>query len=787
MRAHNCNWGQPMMTQVESALPGFRIAVRELCGFTARRGGLDLRFTPAPSALEGMAGHRAVAARRAPGYEAEIALSGRFEALEVRGRADGFDASLHRVEEIKTYKGRLDRQSPAQRELHWAQARVYGWLMCAARGFDAIDIALIYFDIDTERETEFVEQWTAVALRAHFEEHCRRFIHWARQEAAHRTARDGALRELAFSHQEFRAGQRDLAEAVYRATARGRVLLAQAPTGIGKTAGTIFPALKAMPGQSIDKLFYLSAKTSGRQLALNALHDLRASGAAPVRVLEMVAREKACEHPGSACHGDACPLARGFYDRLPEARADALSEPAQLLDQESVRSVALVHGVCPYYLSQELARWVDVVVGDYNYFFDAGGLLHALTLANDWRVALLVDEAHNLTDRARSMYSAALEPAALGQAMRSPTAMASPRVKKALAAVKRQWVALDEGQSTDYAVHDAFPKSLLGALMQCVQAASEHFADHPDMLDAQLQAFQMEVLQVLRLLESFGDHSLVDQQRADPPGRLHSRGSGPGSVISIRNIVPAPHLAGRWEAAHAATLFSATLQPMRFHADLLGLPGDHLTLAVASPFHADQLSVRVARHISTRYAHRSQSVAQVVQLMARQFEARPGNYLAFFSSYEYLQQVADALGQQHPRIAHWRQSRRMAEAEQREFLARFTETSQGIGFAVLGGAFAEGIDLPGKRLIGAFLATLGLPQFNAVNEQISRRMDTIFTGCGHDYTYLYPGLQKVVQAAGRVIRTPQDEGVIHLMDDRFASPQVRQLLPAWWRVPHLRG
>ncbi|QNP50527.1 ATP-dependent DNA helicase [Diaphorobacter aerolatus] len=754
----------------------YRIAVRELCAFTAKSGDLDLRFTPAPTALEGIAGHGKVTGRRdGTSYESEILLKSHYQNLQVCGRADGFDTKARRLEEIKTFKGRLDRQSPAQRALHWAQARIYGWLLCEARGLESLDIALVYFDIDSERETLFTEHWSAVDLRDFFEAQCRLFMAWALLEAAHRRERDAALQALAFSHPQFRAGQRELAEAVYRATTKGRVLLAQAPTGIGKTVGTIFPALKAMPGQRIDKLFYLSAKTSGRQLALDALRELRDEGRASLRVLEMVAREKSCENPGSACHGDACPLASGFYDRLPQARADALAEPSQLLDQESVRSVALVHGICPYYLSQELARWVDVVVGDYNYFFDFGGLLRALTQANEWRVALLVDEAHNLMDRARGMFSATLSPEALKLAAQSSTADAAPRVKKALASVKRQWSALNKAQVGDYAVHEAFPSSLLNALTQCVQSIGEHFADHPDTLDADVHGFQMEVLQVLRLLENFGDHSLIDMQRSKA---LHAKAGE--TDISVRNIVPAPYLAERWADVHAATLFSATLQPMAFHADLLGLPERHATLEVGSPFRAEQLAVHVARHISTRYAHRAASIEPVVRLMAAQFAARRGNYLAFFSSYEYLEQVADALSRDHPQIPLWRQSRRMAEAQQREFLGQFTESSQGIGFAVLGGAFAEGIDLPGRRLIGAFLATLGLPQLNPVNEQISERMNQLFAGKGYDYTYLFPGLQKVVQAAGRVIRTPQDEGVIHLMDDRFSRAQVRALLPAWW-------
>ena len=771
----------------------YTVAVRELCEFTAKQGDLDLRFTPAPTALEGMAGHAMAASRRGPGYCAEVTLSGSYRTLQVRGRADGYDAGARRVDEIKTFKGRLDRQPASHRQLHWAQARVYGWLLCERDQLAHIDVALVYVGVGTQQETVFTERHSADALRQHFETQSQRFMAWAEQQVAHRAARDAALGALAFPFGDFRAGQRPLAEAVYKAAVAGRCLLAQAPTGIGKTMGPRFPLLKAAAAQRIDKVFFLAAKTSGRQTALDAL--ARLSGSAPVlplRVLELVAREKACEHPGNACHGDSCPLAKGFYDRLPAARAEALAPssagaPAPALLQTRVREVALQHGVCPYYLSQELARWADVVVGDYNYYFDLGGLLHGLAQANGWRTALLVDEAHNLVERARKMFTAELHPAALAQARSSPAAAQHPPVKKALDRVRRAWVALDKAHPASYTVLETFPGKLLAALQQCTTTLTEHFTDHPSEPTEHtraLQAFYFDALHLQRMADLLDAHSMVDITQAGAAYRPeHQRAPKPGeSVVCIRNVVPAPFLQPRLAAAHTGTLFSATLQPARYYADLLGLPDNHVWVEVESPFAAQQLQVHVARHISTRYPHRAASLAPIAALMAQQFRARPGNYLAFFSSYDYLQQAAALFAQQHPDVPHWCQSRRMPEGEQREFLARLNDTSQGIAFAVLGGAFAEGIDLPGKRLIGAFLATLGLPQINPVNEQIRERMQALF-GAGYDYTYLYPGLQKVVQAAGRVIRTPSDEGVVHLMDDRFARDEVRRLLPGWWAVP----
>ncbi|ANH67432.1 ATP-dependent DNA helicase [Mitsuaria sp. 7] len=766
----------------------YTVAVRELCEFTAKQGDLDLRFTPAPTAQEGIAGHALVYERRGPSYRREVTLSGEFGELRVRGRADGFDPERRRLEEIKTFRGSIDRQRPTHRRLHWAQAKVYAWLLCQAEALPDIEVALVYLDLGSQEETVLLERCTAAELQAHFESLCERFLAWAVLELDHRERRDAALQTLSFPFGDFRVGQRPLAEAVYRAAATGRCLLAQAPTGIGKTMGTIFPLLKAAPGQRVDKVFFLAAKTSGRQTALDAIERLvdrdDASGASvtpntsvPLRVLELVARDKACEHPDLACNGESCPLAKGFYDRLPAARSAALRighDTGVALTRAAVREAALAHDVCPYYLSQELTRWADVVVGDYNYYFDHGALLHGLTQVNQWRIGLLVDEAHNLVERGRKMFSATLSPERLFQARQSSGASASPLVRKALDKVRRAWRAIDKAQAEPYAAYETFPEALLSALQHSIAVVSEHLAAHPDEVEPALLDFHFETLHVTRAVESFGPHSLVDVQK---PPSLH--GKTAPSVLCIRNIVPAPFLKPRLAAAHTSTLFSATLQPQGFHADLLGLPENHVSVEVASPFDASQLQVHVASHISTRYQHRRASLQPIADLIAAQYGRAPGNYLAFLSSYDYLEQVADLLGERHPDVPQWRQSRRMSEAQQRQFLDRFTVDGRGVGFAVLGGAFAEGVDLPGRRLIGAFLSTLGLPQVNAVNEQIRARMDQLF-GAGYDYTYLYPGLQKVVQAAGRVIRTTEDRGVVHLIDDRFARAEVQRLLPVWW-------
>ncbi|ABE43310.1 ATP-dependent DNA helicase [Polaromonas sp. JS666] len=782
----------------------YLVAVRALCAFTAKHGDLDLRFTPSPSAQEGMAGHALVAARRGESYQAEVSLQGDYKTLTVRGRADGYDPALNQLEEVKTFRGDLHAMAENRRQLHWAQLKIYGWLLCAEKNLPDINLTLVYFDVASLQETPLTEQFSAASLKQYFETQCERFLAWASQELAHRKARDAALKALEFPHPEFRPGQRALAGAVYKTAQAGTCLMAQAPTGIGKTMGTVFPLLKAVPGQQLDKLFFLAAKTPGRKLALDALERIRASSTAapektqakppplplPLRVLELVARDKACEHPDKACHGDSCPLAKGFYDRLPQARSAAIGHAAArgVLDKSALRAVALAHQVCPYYLSQELVTWSDVVVGDYNYYFDTSALLHSLASTNQWRVSVLVDEAHNMVERGRKMYSALLDQAQLQQVH----ALAPKAVKASLQRLDKSLQDLHQAQQArqeSYQVYPELPASFLKVLQQALTHITDFLLANPTRVDGALQDFYFEALHFSRMADAFGEHSLFDVTLRQEPGEQNALQAGPDTAqLNIRNVVPAPFLAPRFAAAQSVALFSATLSPKNYYTDTLGLPAGTVWTDVQSPFLAEQLAVKAVSDISTRFQHRNDSLSPIVDLMARQYEGQPGNYLAFLSSYDYLQKLAALFRQRYPHIPMWEQTRGMEEAARDAFLARFTPASTGIGFAVLGGSFAEGIDLPGDRLIGAFIATLGLPQVNPVNEQIRERMGTNFGASqSYDYTYLYPGLQKVVQAAGRVIRTTSDRGVVYLMDDRFTRPEIQSLLPGWWEVVNLRA
>ncbi len=746
-----------------------RVAVRTLCEFAAREGDLDFRYTPAPSAEEGILGHQAIQSKRGYGYKSEYSLTGQCLGLELYGRVDVYNPHSGLLEEIKTHRGDLSRIRPHQRALHRAQLRAYGALLCKQESRKTLKLSLVYFNIGNNRETPVTETATAKELWQELEVLCDRYRLWAEQEALHREQRDHRLSGLHFPFKQFRPRQRQLAETVYKNAVKGGTLLLEAPTGLGKTLGTLFPALMAMPAADHDRLYYLTCRNTARQLAVDAMERLRAAQEAPqiwpLRTLELVAKSDACEHPDKACHGDSCPLAKGFFDRLPDARAEA-AQAGTTLTQEVLAKIAAGHNICPYFLAQEMARWCDVIIGDVNRMFDQSALLHGLTRQNNWKTSVLVDEAHNLVDRGRGMYSVQLDQQRLLKVRKT----APKALKPYLDRTARAWqgVIRDHSENGSTPVFlDDLPAALTGSLQGLVSGLTDYLADNPP--DLALQEVLFESVAFMKLAGSFGDHSLCEFRR---------EGRGRAS-LTIQNLVPADFLRDRFQAAASVLLFSATLSPGVYYRDLLGLPESSCFTSLPSPFSADQLQVHFTPGISTRQAHRQASAEPIAALIARQYRERPGHYLAFFSSFRYLHDVSEVLRKHAPDVRQRSQHPGMSPQQRKEFLAGFREESGSVAFAVLGGVFSEGIDLPGDQLIGAFVATLGLPPFDAWHEILKQRLHRRF-GAGYDYTYLIPGLQKVAQAAGRVIRTPDDRGVIWLIDDRFLQPTVRGLLPGWW-------
>ncbi len=757
------------------------MAVKTLCEFAARTGSLEFRYTPAPSAEEGINGHITVQQRRPDPYVSEYLLKGECAGLAITGRVDGYFARPDKayLEEIKTHRGNINRIGAGRRSLHWAQLKVYGALLCERDHRESIDLKLTYFEVRSEHEVHDTRTYTREELADYLHTLCSRYRSWAESELEHRSQRDDALQQLTFPYENFRAGQRSLSENVYKAARCESHLLLQAPTGIGKTVGVLFPALKAMPSADLDRLFFLTSRNTGRRLGLDGTRTLldRQSISVPLRVLELASREASCDYRENACHGDSCPLARGFFDRLPSARQEAIE--VSFLDHEALRVIARKHGICRYFLGQEMARWSDVVVGDVNYYFDQFALLNSLTVQNEWRVMPVIDEAHNLIERARGMYSIELSEAEMLYTIRKvPAPLLAP-----LSALEAAWSSLisqhfvehGEWQEHHHFYLHEVPEDLNAALYGLISAITDYLTDQPAAADVQHVLFT--ALGFLRLAERFADHSLCTLAfEVSPDTKCPRQGSG---RLRIDNLIPADHLLQRFKDAVTSVLFSATLSPPDYHRDLLGLPHETVFSNIDSPFLREQIDLRLVTNIGTRQQQRQKSLAPISARIAMQTNRTPGNYLVYVSSFEYLNALYQQLKTSNEDLRLLRQRPGMSPLEREQFIAELSDNRPSIGFAVLGGVFGEGIDLPGEKLIGVFIATLGLPPHDDLHEILRERLDKRY-GQGYDYTYLYPGLQKVIQAAGRLIRSPDDTGIIELIDDRFNRHDVLALLPEWW-------
>jgi DNA excision repair protein ERCC-2 len=746
------------------------VSVRTLCEFAARQGCLDNRYTPTPSAEDGRAAHATVQQRRNGNYQAEYALSGSFAGVDLRGRADGYrEQHTHGIpwlEEIKSHRGRLEKLNQHRRALHWAQLKVYGALLCQRDGLSKVQLNLCYVDIDNDTEHDLTDIFDADSLLDFAVNLCEAYFDWHTQEGRHREKRDEGLLNLNFCYAEFRSGQRALAEDAYKTVALAKIALIEAPTGLGKTLGVLYPHLNAMARHNIDRLYLLSNQNTGKTLWQDALAQLSVQD--HIRMVQLDAKQNACDHPDLACHGESCPLARGFFDKLPAARQDAAS--SQWLDSTTLAAIAAKHDLCRYYLAQEMARWSDIIIADINHLLDQQALLYALQQQNNWRVSVCIDEAHNTIERARGMFSAQLDEIQLLQyAKRAPVAL-----KTSINQLKKAWRQLLKGVTADKPTYlEAPPDTLIQACRKFASQAVDYIVDNPG--DGELQELMFACLGFAKLADSFGDHSLIKLQTATSSGTRYLRGN-----IAIQNIDPSEHIRRRWEFCHSVLLFSATLQPFEYYCDLLGIAGA-VTRAISSPFSRQQLELRIVTDIDTRFQYRQHSAASIASRIAWQYLRKPGNYLIYTPSFAYQALLINALENLSTPLPIIQQTRSMNDPERQRFITQFKQQRGLIGLATMGGIFGEGIDLPGEELSGVYVVSLGLPPFDDYHQRVAEHLSARYGAQnGYRYTYLYPAMRKVIQAAGRLLRSQEDQGLIELIDPRFEQAEIKSLLPVWW-------
>ncbi|MBT8340959.1 MAG: ATP-dependent DNA helicase, partial [Desulfatitalea sp.] len=711
-------------------------------------------------------------------YQAEVPVSLRLEQetfiLDIAGRIDGV---LHQpdqvlVEEIKSTRRPLREIREAPSEMHWGQVQCYAYLYARQTGIDRVDARLTYVQLDNGRTLELERQLDVADLGAFFDDLLQRYLIWIRRLAHWAAVRDASIARLDFPFAAYRNGQRNLAVAVFRTVRDGGPLLVQAATGIGKTMAVLYPAVKALGEGHVPKVVFLTARTTGRLAAQAALIQLAQAGLR-FKWVSLTAKEKIClAENKKQCAPEACEYARGHFDRLNDALAAAFVHDA--LDRETIERLARQHRVCPFELSLELVNWADGVIGDYNYAFDPHVRLQRLFGEGAGRPAVLVDEAHNLVDRAREMFSATLTKQPL-LPLRRRLKPDLPRLSAALGRINAWLAALRRTcrSAGGDCIETQLPEELVSRLRHFTVQAETWLRLNlqTDYREALLQFF-FEAVRFQRVAEMFG-----------PAHAVIAAASGEDVRLKLFCIDPADLLAQCWQSYRAAVLFSATLAPADYFASVFGLGPDARRLSLTSPFDPSHLAVFSADRIATRYTRREATCEQVSGIIADLVRQRQGHYLIFFPSHAYLAMVRTRFCQDHPELATLTQTPEMSETEREAFIARFTQKVDGtlIGFAVLGGVFGEGIDLRGEYLTGAVIVGVGLPGIGPERDLIRdyyNRQD----GRGYAFAYEYPGITRVLQAAGRVIRSETDQGVVLLIDDRYSRQRYRSLLPDTWQV-----
>ena len=756
-----------------------RINVRAVAEFYCEGGDLTREGDLYARMQEGSRVHRALQLQYPEDYRAEVPVSRTVESLGIEfslyGRADGLwmrgDEPV--IEEIKSTLRPVNTLEGDEYPAHWAQAQLYAALICLNEGRAGAWVRLRYCQAGDLQTALFERHYTVAALEQLLSTYLEPLARWTGSLQALRALRRPGLRALPFPYASYRAGQREMAANVYVALRDKKRLLCQAPTGIGKTVASLFPALKALGEEKAGPVFYLTARTTGARAVEEALCRMRREGAF-VRTVFLRARDKVCPLPeeGRDCDPAVCPRARGYFDRRRAALYESLFT-AQL-GAEQVACLAERHELCPFELSLDLAETADLVVCDYNYVFDPRVRLKRFFSGHS-DAALLIDEAHNLPARAREMLSAALSERELELLRRRvgrvsgrkhPLYRAFSALLAPLKALRAAWP--DGGVCTE------LPQALCDQAQAFTQAAAPFLREPAEYLGALWDAYFAAVdflAAAARFCEAYRALYATEEDRL---------------TVRLWCADPSGHIRETLSHVHGAALFSATLSPLPFYRDLMGLSeeaGDAL-LDLPSPFPPENLEVRRVR-LPMRYRQRDASVEPLAELMLRAVLEKPGNYLACFPSYALMRRVFDALEAHGCDVRLHMQSPQMTEFAREDFLAQFKPQPDRplLALIVMGGVFSEGVDLPGDLLCGAFIVGTGVPQLCPENDALRALYEQKFgPGMGYRYAYLYPGLTRAYQAAGRVIRSEQDTGRVFLIDSRWFEPEHEALLPRHWIV-----
>ena len=765
---------------MDENLPVIRISVRNLVEFILREGDIDNRTGGGqdPENMQmGSRIHRKIQRQMGSDYQAEVPLKTEIVCdgftLKIEGRADGLIHTKEQVmvDEIKGVLRELDRvQEPAG--IHLAQAKCYASMVAEQEGVDEIGVQMTYCQMETEEVKRFQYSYQSNELKVWFDEVIRQYKKWAKFQIEWRKARNASIKGIEFPF-PYRKGQRDLAVSVYRTILRKKKLFIQAPTGVGKTISTVFPAVKAVGEELGEKIFYLTAKTITRTVAEQAFETLREQNL-KFKVITLTAKEKICFCEETSCNPDDCPYAKGHFDRVNDAVYELLMQE-DVMSREVLEAQARKHKVCPFEMALDVSTWVDGVICDYNYVFDPDAQLRRFFAEGGAGGYLfLIDEAHNLVERGRQMYSAELCKEDF-LAVKKLVKGEAPRFAKRLEACNKILLAMKK-ECENYKVLDNI--SHFGIQLMNVLSETDRYLE--ECVDKEVREtvldFYFQVRSFLNIYDGL-DENYVIYTEYQENGRF---------VLKLFCVNPAANLQKCLDKGNSAVFFSATLLPIQYYKRLLSTEKDNYAVYIDSSFDTKKRLLMNGVDVSTRYAMRSREMYQrYATYIFRVVKAKMGNYLIFFPSYRFMEDVyqefTQLLASDEEEMELVIQQKHMDEEERENFLRAFEMGREKslIGFGVLGGIFSEGIDLTNEKLIGTLIIGTGLPQVCNEREILKSYFDQ--KGLyGFDYAYRYPGMNKVLQAAGRVIRTEDDHGVILLLDERFQREKGKEIFPKEW-------
>ena len=753
------------------------ISVRNLVEFIFREGDIDNRSSRAMSAdamMEGTRIHRKIQSSMGKEYQAEVPLSlvveGDLYELTVEGRADGIFTEDGKcfVDEIKGMYRRVELfEKPVF--VHRAQAMCYAYIFALQNNMETIGIQMTYCNLETEQTKYFREEFSFEEIKKWFDDLMEEYGKWATFQCEMKNQRQASIKELNFPF-EYRPGQKKLVSDVYRTIMRQKLLFMQAPTGVGKTISTIFPAVKAVGEELADRIFYLTAKTITATVAKETFALLEKNGYR-AKTIQITAKEKLCPCDEMECNPVTCPYAKGHFDRVNDAVFDLLHR-CEMIERDDILSQADRYTVCPFELCLDTASWCDNIICDYNYVFDPNVYLKRFFqegIKGDY--IFLIDEAHNMVERSRQMYSAQIYKEDFLTVKRIMKEH-SRSIEKALEKCNKILLGMKR-ECENYTVYDTFGNMvfsfmrLMTFLDEFLQKANE-FPGKKDVMD-----FYFELRNFLNIYDLVDEHYVMYSE-LEADGRF---------MLKLFCVDPSLNIQKRLDKGKSAVFFSATFLPVNYYKSLLSTKKDNYAIYADSTFDSKKRLLAMATDVSTRYTRRSRSeyerIAGYINAVVTQ---KTGNYMVFFPSYKMMNDVADIYCEKYADETELMlQKNNMSEAEREEFLDRFSDESDRtlVAFGIMGGIFGEGIDLKNDRLIGAIVVGTGLPQISNERTILKDYYDAE-NGCGFDYAFRYPGINKVLQAAGRVIRTTEDTGVILLLDERFWQREYDLLYPREW-------